>query len=89
MSDQKNIIEMRVGFGRQVYCLPLLVNGKELVKLADFGTSVVGVGGLGDPITVQQFTTLENTPPEFFSAAGQGKASALILSLWDCASSTC
>ena len=75
MADQKNVVEMRIGFGRQVYCLPLLANGKELVKIADFGTSVVGVGGLGDPITVQQFTTLENTPPEFLllgSVARQG-----------------
>lgn len=53
----------------------MLTAGKELIKLADFGTSVVGMGGLGDPITVQQFTTLENAPPEFLlmgSLARQG-----------------
>jgi len=60
-----NVLEMCVGFGHNVYCLPLFTASKDLVKLADFGTSVVGAGGLGDPITVQQFTTLENTPPEF------------------------
>lgn len=60
-----NVLEMCIGFGNYVYCLPLFTASKDLVKLADFGTSVVGAGGLGDPITVQQFTTLENTPPEF------------------------
>ncbi len=60
-----NSIDMCVGFGQHVFCLPLKASSQELVKLADFGTSVVGAGGLGDPITVQQFTTLENTPPEF------------------------
>ena len=68
-------MEVRVGVGHQIYCLPMLIAGKELVKLADFGSSVVGMGGLGDPITVQQFTTLENAPPEYLlmgSRARQG-----------------
>jgi serine/threonine protein kinase len=73
--ERSNTVDMRVGIGHQVYCLPLLLQGKELVKMADFGTSVVGLGGLGDPISVQQFTTLENVPPEFLllgSGARQG-----------------
>ncbi len=45
---------MVVGFGPHKYCLPLQLAGMELVKLADFGTSAVGAGGLGEPITVQQ-----------------------------------
>lgn len=75
MMDRGNVVEMRIGIGHQIYCLPMLTAGKELVKLADFGTSVMGEGGLGDPITVQQFTTLENVPPEFLlmgSFARQG-----------------
>ena len=73
--ERSNTVDMRVGIGHQVYCLPMLLQGKELVKLADFGTSVVGLGGLGDPISMQQFTTLENVPPEFLllgSGARQG-----------------
>lgn len=67
-------VECRIWFGHRAYSLPLRISSKCLVKLADFGTSVIGAGGLGDPITVQQFTTLENTPPEYFllgSAARQ------------------
>ena len=61
----ENILEMRVGFGHNIYCLPLLTGAKDLVKLGDFGTSAVGASGLGEPINLQQFTTLENVPPEY------------------------
>jgi len=60
-----NIVNLRIGFGNSVYVLPLRANSYELVKLADFGTSDIGSGTLGDPITTDQFTTLENSPPEF------------------------
>jgi serine/threonine protein kinase len=58
-------VALRIGFGQHVFRLPLKDGTNSLVKLADFGTSVIGNGGLGDPITIRQFTTLENTPPEF------------------------
>jgi serine/threonine protein kinase len=54
-----------IGFGRHLYRIPCAENHPGIVKLADFGTSVVGSESLGSPITVQQFTTLENTPFEF------------------------
>mmetsp|Transcript_205 Transcript_205/g.460 ORF Transcript_205/g.460 Transcript_205/m.460 type:complete len:1254 (+) Transcript_205:3-3764(+) len=58
-------VDLHVGLGEHIYRLPLSRDGFSVVKLADFGTSVVGSAGLGEPITQQQFTTLENTPPEF------------------------
>jgi serine/threonine protein kinase len=42
-----------------------------LVKLADYGTSETGAGGLGSPIRDVHFTTLENTAPELL-ALGSG-----------------
>jgi len=58
-----------VGFGEHVYSLPLgsanAPLSQSIVKLADFGTSCVGSGTLSLPISAHQFTTLENTPPEY------------------------
>eukprot|EP01035_Chromulina_nebulosa_P018394 gene18394-24095_t len=65
----------RPRFGNNVYSLPFTSKDNYLVKLADFGTSVIGSEGLGDPINVEHFTTLENSPPEFYllgSLAKQG-----------------
>lgn len=59
------MVELRVGLGQHVYFVPLRRDGLELVKLADFGTSEMGLSGLCQPVTVNQFTTLENTPPEY------------------------
>jgi hypothetical protein len=70
-----NIVNMNVGFGEHVFTLPLQASALCVVKLADFGTSTVGLGGLGDSITHQQFTTLENTPPEFL-ISGSGARQA-------------
>ena len=58
-------VTMHVAFGDIDFALPFRSDALEIVKLSDFGTSSVGTGSLGDPITVQQFTTLENTPPEY------------------------
>ena len=60
-----NTVIMHVAFGEHDFFIPMQANGKELIKLSDFGTSSVGTGDLGEPITLQQLTTLENTPPEF------------------------
>ena len=67
-------VHLHVGFGEHVFAVPLSGPGLSVVKLADFGTSAVGGAALGDPIGAPQFTTLENTPPEFLicgSAARQ------------------
>ena len=58
-------VVMHIAFGEHDFVLPMQAKGRELIKLSDFGTSSVGPGDLGEPITMQQLTTLENTPPEF------------------------
>ena len=49
-------MELHVGFGRHVYNLPLTATANEhsLVKLADFGTSIIGEKCLGDNINKMQ-----------------------------------
>jgi serine/threonine protein kinase len=73
------IVDMQIAFGDRVFSIPLARSGEaSLIKLADFGTSTVGMDGLGQSVTVEHFTTLENTAPEFLllgSAARQSFAS--------------
>ena len=59
------MVRLRIGFGEHIFTIPVSAYGQSVVKLADFGTSAVGAAALGDPIDTQQFTTLENTPPEY------------------------
>eukprot|EP01038_Epipyxis_sp_PR26KG_P012115 gene12115-16221_t len=70
LASSNNILDvdnfdMLIGYSKYIFKIPLREQEHDVVKLADFGTSAIGPNGLGDPITIQQFTTLENTPPEF------------------------
>lgn len=51
-------VTLRMGFSNNWYTVPLRGNCFDLVKLADFGTSVIGTGALGDMITVQQVLSI-------------------------------
>lgn len=72
-----------IGLGSNIYSLPVhptctTSSTASIVKLADFGTSALGPELIGKPITVQQFTTIENAAPEMFllgSSARQSFAS--------------
>jgi serine/threonine protein kinase len=64
---------LNVGFGEKVFCLPLRLEETDLIKLADFGTSTVGAGSLGDPIGPDQFSTLENTPIEYLLLGSEAR----------------
>lgn len=61
----KATIPLEIGFGNRIFDIPCRHDELDVVKLADFGTSVIGAGMLGDRIGVNQFTTLENTPIEY------------------------
>ena len=66
---------LRYGIGSHVFALRMPSQNAYLVKLADFGTANVKSHTNGQPVTIAQFTTLENTPPDFFilgDAAKQG-----------------
>lgn len=57
------------------YLLRLDARSPSLAVLADFGTADISPRTLGAPVTACNFTTLENTPPEFLlcgDAARQG-----------------
>ena len=58
-------VAMRYGVAGRLLELQLPADEPSLVVLADFGTADIRPETLGQPITDQQFTTLENTPPDF------------------------
>ena len=61
---------MRYGVGGRLLELRLPCDEPSLVVLADFGTADIAPETLGRPISEQQFTTLENTPPDFLLCGG-------------------
>ncbi len=73
--DQDKFINIRVGLGPSIYSLIINSQNNELIKLADFGTSYIGMKGLGQCITIEQFTTLENTPIEFLLLGSDARQS--------------
>lgn len=77
-SPRNDKVYYRIGFGNSVFSLPLSLSGTSpgVVKLADFGTSLIGEEEATSNITAQQFTTLENTAPEFlFQGSAASSAS--------------
>jgi serine/threonine protein kinase len=66
---------LRYGFGSHVFALEMPTASAIIAKVADYGTANVQAESNGQPATIGQFTTLENTPPEFMilgDAATQG-----------------
>lgn len=52
-----------------------------LVKLADYGTADMSADTLDQPLTVDQFTTLENSSPEML-VLGAGASQAFVVDAW-------
>lgn len=66
---------LRYGIGSHVFALRMPTKQALIAKLADYGTANVQAESEGQPVNLAQFTTLENTPPEFLilgDAATQG-----------------
>ena len=66
---------LRYGLGEHVFALRLPTKRALLAKLADYGTANVQASSNGQPVTIAQFTTVENTPADFLlqgDAALQG-----------------
>jgi len=66
---------MRYGLGSHVFAVRMPAGHSHIAKLADLGTSNIKPETNGQPVTIAQFTTLENTPPDFLilgDAATQG-----------------
>lgn len=56
---------LRYGLGAHTFALSMPGDEAFIAKLADYGTANIRSESNGQPVTVAQFTTLENTPPEF------------------------
>ena len=68
-------VVLRYGVGSHVFRLRMHPSSAYIAKLADYGTSVMRTESDGQPVSLGQFTTLENTPPDFLilgNAAQQG-----------------
>ena len=66
---------LRYGLGSHVFNVRMKTSSAVLVKLADFGTANIRSESNGQPVTIANFTTFENTPPDFMilgDAATQG-----------------
>lgn len=66
---------LRYGLGSHVFALRMPAEQAVLAKLADYGTANIKPETNGQPVTIAQFTTLENTPADFMilgDAATQG-----------------
>lgn len=57
---------LRYGLGSHVFALQMHQDMTVVAKLADFGTSSIDPSTSGRPVGIAHFTTLENTPPDFF-----------------------
>mmetsp|Transcript_3226 Transcript_3226/g.7135 ORF Transcript_3226/g.7135 Transcript_3226/m.7135 type:complete len:1869 (+) Transcript_3226:634-6240(+) len=68
-------VALRYGVGSHVFRLRMHPSTAHIAKLADYGTSVMRTDMDSQPVSLGQFTTLENTPPEYLilgNAAEQG-----------------
>ena len=68
-------VVLRYGVGSHVFRLRMHPSSAHIAKLADYGTSVMRTDTDGQPVSLGQFTTLENTPPDYLilgNAAEQG-----------------
>lgn len=68
-------VVLRYGVGSHVFRLRMHPSTAHIAKLADYGTSVMRSDTDSQPVSLGQFTTLENTPPEYLilgNAAEQG-----------------
>ena len=66
---------LRYGVGSHVFKLQMPSDRALIAKLADYGTANMRPDSDGQPVTIGQFTTLENTPPDYLllgDAAVQG-----------------
>jgi serine/threonine protein kinase len=64
-TDKSGDVVLRYGLGEHIFCLRAPKETALYAKIADYGTANVDSTSNGQGVTIAQFTTLENTPPEF------------------------
>jgi len=63
-SNRHPITLLRYGVGDYIFSLRMPTTRAYVAKLADYGTADLQQDSNGNPVTLGQFTTLENSPPE-------------------------
>jgi hypothetical protein len=66
---------LRYGVGSHVFNLRMETSKAMIAKLADYGTANIDPDSNGQPVTIGQFCTIENSPPDYMllgDAATQG-----------------
>ena len=64
-SEKSGDVVLRYGLGSHTFALRSSRERAIFAKLADYGTANIDSGSNGKQVTIAQFTTLENTPPDF------------------------
>jgi serine/threonine protein kinase len=64
---------LRYGLGSKVFALKMPSEKALIAKLADYGTCDVRPETTGQLVTINRFTTFENTPPEFLILGDHAK----------------
>lgn len=64
---------LRYGLGCHTFALQMPASQPLVAKIADYGTANISPQSTGQPVTIAQFTTIENTPPDFFILGDQAK----------------
>ena len=75
LESSGDVTVLRYGVGDHVFAMRMPSDRAILAKLADYGTANVQAASNGKPVTIGQFTTIENTPPDYLiqgDAATQG-----------------
>ena len=66
-------VVLRYGLGSKTFALRMPAEDALISKLADYGTADVKSENNGQPVSVAQITTLENTPPDFLILGDHAK----------------
>lgn len=72
-TEKSGDVVLRYGLGQHVFSLRAPKETALFAKLADYGTANVDSTTNGQNVTIAQFTTLENTPPDFLILGDQAR----------------
>jgi serine/threonine protein kinase len=71
--ETKRNLVLRYGLGSHTFAVNMPPDQAYIAKVADYGTANIRPESNGQPVTIAQFTTLENTPPDFMILGDMAK----------------
>lgn len=71
--NMRGNLVLRYGLGCHMFSLSMPPSQALIAKVADYGTANISPQSTGQPVTIAQFTTIENTPPDFFILGDHAK----------------